>query len=328
MQIRAWAALCILITLVWAAPSSSAPPGWPASLTIGSGPPGSVLPIYGEALAAILTEALGIPVSAQATQGPVQNILLIDSGTVQLGFVSAGTTLQSWNGTGAWTQGKQMRSMRALFPTFGLAFQVVVLKSSGIRSFADMAGKKIGTGAAGTTGGTYMPEIFKLLGIPATFRNAAFNVMGSQMQSHELDVMLAAVEAPTPAIAELARAESVDFIAPSDTEIATIRKAMPEFGVAVVPAGTYPSLPADYKTIGMSVFGVASKDLPDDLVYAIVKAFYANHDRLVKAHVTARESVVENAKLITVIPFHPGAARYYREIGVEIPDALAKSTAQ
>jgi TRAP transporter TAXI family solute receptor len=135
--------------------------------------------------------------------------------------------------------------------------------------------------------------------------------------------MLAAVEVPTPAIAELAGAEPVEFIAPSDDEIATIRKAMPEFGVAVVPAGTYPSLQADYKTMGMFVFGVASKDLPDDLVQAIVKAFYANHDRLVKAHVTARESVVENVKVMTVIPFHPGAARYYREIGVEIPAASA-----
>jgi TRAP-type uncharacterized transport system substrate-binding protein len=67
MRIAAWTAICAVMSLAWAAPSSSAPPDWPTSLTIGSGPPGSVLPIYGEALAAILTEALGIPVSAQAT---------------------------------------------------------------------------------------------------------------------------------------------------------------------------------------------------------------------------------------------------------------------
>jgi TRAP-type uncharacterized transport system substrate-binding protein len=66
-------------------------------------------------------------------------------------------------------------------------------------------------------------------------------------------------------------------------------------------------------------FAVVSKDLPDDLVYAIVKAFYANHDRLVEAQASARESVVENLKHNEFLPYHPGALRYYREIGVELP---------
>jgi putative tryptophan/tyrosine transport system substrate-binding protein len=104
--------------------------------------------------------------------------------------------------------------------------------------------------------------------------------------------------------------------------VATIRKAIPELGVSVVPAGSYPSLKADYKTIGLYNFGVASKDLPDDLVYAIVKAFYANHDRTVKAVPSAREGVVENLKRNTLIPYHPGAVRYYREIGIDIPANL------
>ena len=94
---------------------------------------------------------------------------------------------------------------------------------------------------------------------------------------------------------------------------------------SVVPAGSYPSLTADYKTIGLFNFGIASKDLPDDLVYAIVKAFYANHDRLVEANPAARESVVENLDRNTFIPYHPGAIRYYREIGVELPAALVSA---
>ena len=67
---------------------------------------------------------------------------------------------------------------------------------------------------------------------------------------------------------------------------------------------------------------MVSKDLPDDLVYAIVKAFYANHDRMVKAVPAARDSVVANLNRNTFIPYHPGAVRYYREIGITIPAAL------
>jgi uncharacterized protein len=118
-------------------------------------------------------------------------------------------------------------------------------------------------------------------------------------------------------------AEPLQFIAPNDGEIAVLRKAMPELGVSAVPPGAYPSLKIEYKTIGLFNFAVASKDLPDDLVYHIVKAFYANHDSMVKVHPTARESVVENVKHNEFLPFHPGAIRYYREIGVAIPESQA-----
>jgi TRAP transporter TAXI family solute receptor len=325
MRIRAWTAACVLVWLGWATPSWSAPPGWPASLTIGTASPGGVYLPYGQALAPILTEALGIPVSAQATQGPDQNILLLESGDAPVGFVTMGVALQAWNGTGEWTHGKQMRSMRALFPMFDTPFQFVTPRNSGIRSAADMADKRIGIGPQGGTGGTYTPLIFKALGVAVVLRNGAWTLMGSQLRSHQLDAIVAAIGVPMPMIAEFDAAESVDFIPLGDDEIATIRKAMPELGVSVVPAGAYPSLKADYKTIGLYNFGVASKDLPDDLVYAIVKAFYANHDRMVQASPAARESVAENVKRDEFLPFHPGALRYYREIGVEIPKNLVST---
>jgi TRAP transporter TAXI family solute receptor len=322
MRIAAWAAGCVLMSLAWSAPSSSAPANWPAALTIGTGSPGGVYLPYGQGLAAILTEALGIPVSAQATQGPDQNILLIESGAAPVGLVTMGVALQAWSGTGAWTHDKQLRSMRALFPMYDTPFQFVVLKNSGIQSFADMTDKRIGAGPQGGTGGTYAPLIFKALRIPVTLRYGAWALMGSQMRSHQLDAIAAAIGVPMPLIAEFDATEPVDFISLGDADIATIRKAIPELGVSVVPAGSYPSLKADYKTIGLYNFGVASKDLPDDLVYAIVKAFYANHDRMVKAVPSAREGVVENLKRNTFIPYHPGAVRYYREIGIEIPADL------
>jgi uncharacterized protein len=237
MRIVAWTAICFLISLAWPAPSWSAPPGWPASLTIGTGSPGAVYLPYGQGLAPILTEALGIPVTAQATQGPDQNILLLESSDAPVGFVTMGVALQAWNGTGEWTHGKQLRSMRALFPMYDTPMQVVALKSTRIHSFADMADKRIGSGPQGGTVGTYAPSIFKVLGIPVTVRNGAFALMGSQLRSHQLDVVFGAGGVPVPWLAELDAAEPVDFIALGDGEIATIRKAMPELGMSVVPGG-------------------------------------------------------------------------------------------
>ena len=301
----------------------AADPDWPKSLTLATASPGGIYYVYGDALAKILTEKLGIPVNPLPTQGTVHNVKLLDSGGAQLGMTTMGVALQGWNGTGDWTDGKQVRNMRALFPMYDTPFQFVVLKNSGIQSFADMAEKRIGAGPQGGTGGTYAPLIFKALRIPVTLRNGAWALIGSQMRSHQLDAMAAAIGVPMPLITEFDATEPVDFIPPGDADIATIRKALPELGVSVVPAGSYASLKSDYKTIGLYNFGVAGKDLPDDLVYAIVKAFYANHDRMVKAIPAARDSVVGNLDRNTFIPYHPGAVRYYREIGIKIPAVLA-----
>ena len=70
-------------------------------------------------------------------------------------------------------------------------------------------------------------------------------------------------------------------------------------------------------------FAIGRDDLPDELVYQLVKAIYVNHDRLLKAYPTAAETLPQNVDKNTFLPFHPGAVRYYREIGINIPDALA-----
>jgi len=324
MRIGLWAAsLMVLVGL--SSPSSGAPPNWPSSLTIATASPGGVYLIYGQGLAPILSEALGIPVSTQATQGPDQNVLLLESGEAQLGFVTMGVALQAWNGTGEWTHGKQLRRLRALFPMYDTPFQFVALSDSGIKSLADMSNKRIGSGPQGGTAGTYLPLVFKALNIPVTLRYGAYETMETQLQSHLLDALGAAIGAPTPFISKLDEAHQMDFVTPTNEEIAKLREAMPELGVSVIPARTYPSLKSEYTTIGLFNFAVASKDLPADLVYEIVKAFYAGHDRMVKAHPAASESVIANLKRNEFLPYHPGAVRYYGENGINLPTSLSAS---
>jgi TRAP transporter TAXI family solute receptor len=323
MRVGFWIAVWAIIAVAWPSPSSSAPPNWPASLTIGTASPGGIYYIYGGGLAPILNEALGIPVSAQATQGSDQNILLIERGDAQLGFATMGVALQAWDGTGEWTHGQKLRGFRALFPMYDIPFQFLVLRDSGIRSFAQMADKRIGAGPPGGTAGNYVPAIFKTLNIAVTVRNGPWNAQASQLRSGLLDVFASAIGVPIPNFAELDPDGSVEFVPPNDNETATLRQAMPELTPSVVSAGSYTALKTDYKTIGLYSFGVVSKDLPDDLVYAIVKAFYDNHDRMVQVHPAARESVVTNLHRNQFLPYHAGAVRYYRERGIELPAALA-----
>ena len=100
---------------------------WPDTLTIGTGSPGGTYHVYGEGLARLLTRKLGLPVAIRETEGPVENIKLLEAGEIQLAFVTLGIAQQGWSGTGDWTGGRQFRSARALFPMYGTPFQFVVM---------------------------------------------------------------------------------------------------------------------------------------------------------------------------------------------------------
>src|SRR6266850_2054869 len=88
--------------LVAAAPSRAAEPHWPDYLTIGTASPGGTYYVYGEGLAKILMRALDLPVIMRPSDGPTQNIELLEAGDAQMGFVTSGIALQAWNATGVW----------------------------------------------------------------------------------------------------------------------------------------------------------------------------------------------------------------------------------
>jgi uncharacterized protein len=300
----------------------AAEPNWPKSLTLGSGPPGGVYYIYGDALAKVLTEKLAVAVNPAPTQGSVHNIKLIESGGAQLGMITMGIGLQGWNGTGEWTGGTKFRNMRALFPMYDAPFQVAVLQRSGIATFEQLDKKRIGGGTRAGAGGTYMPAILKVLGISAEISYGSFDDMATELLAGRIDAILSLLGTPVPAVQGVEAKEPVTFIGLSPEQIAAIRKAMPEFSPSKIAAGTYRSLDKDIVTVGVYNFAIGRADLPDDLVYQLVKAVFENRSRLLKATSTASETLPQNADKDTFLPFHLGAVRYYREIGISIPESL------
>jgi len=302
--------------------ASAANPDWPKSLTLGTASPGGIYYVYGAALARILTEKLGIPVNPLPTQGTVHNAKLVDSGGAQLGMITMGVALQGWNGTGDWTDGKQARNMRALFPMYDTPFQAFVLQRSGITALAQLGHKRVAVGPKASTGGTYIPEMFKLLGISAETVYGSFDAIVTDLSAGQLDAFTTLTGAPMPAVQAAEAKEPITFLALAPEQVDVIRKALPEFSPSKIAAGTYRSLAKDYVTIGVYNFAIGRPDLPDDLVYQLVKAVFENQPRLVEATSTASDTLPQNVVKDTFLPFHPGAIRYYREIGINIPDSL------
>jgi TRAP transporter TAXI family solute receptor len=265
--------------------------------------------IYGEALAQLLTEKLGVATNITPSHGSVHNVKLIETGTAQLGLVFM---------TGDWSA----PTMRALFPMYETPFHIVALRRSGITTLAQLDKKRISAGPRATVSADYAQRIFAAFGISAEMRYGSYDTQAAELLGGDIDAMFVPIAAPAPAIQKVEAKEPVTLISLSPEQIDIIRTAIPALIPSKIAAGTYRSLDKDFITVGLWNFVVGRADLPDDLVYQLVKAAFEGQPRLQKAHPVASGTVPQNAMKNTSLPFHPGAIRYYREIGIKIPESL------
>jgi TRAP transporter TAXI family solute receptor len=294
--------------------SDAARPGeahWPETLTIGTGSPGGTYYDYGDGLVKLLTRKLDVPVFMRPTEGPTENIKLLEAGEIQLAFVTLGVAQQAWNGSGEWTGGKQFRAMRAVFPMYDTPFQFMTLQRSGILTVSDLTDKRVGIGPQGGTTGVYMPEFFKVLKVNPISRTGSWSELAAAMEAGALDALAVGAGVPFPEFANLEKRNKVRYLPLAASQVVALRLALPELGASVVPAGSYPSLTRHYQTVGLYNFVVAHRTLPDDLVYRIAEAVFANHDEMMQVHNAAADTVPTNFTRNTILPFHDGAARWY-----------------
>lgn len=322
MKLRA-SALAFVAALLFMQNGWAAEPDWPKSIAIATASPGGTYYVYGQALARTLDDELGIEVTAEATQGPTRNIILIETGHAALGLITMGVGWEAWNGSGEWTKGERFRAMRALLPMYDSPFEIAVAKSLGLRSLDQLAGKRIGAGPRGSTSGDYFPRIFDTLKIPAVLVNGSVEQMMSEVSAKQLDGVVLATGVPVPALLELDQKEGMEFIPFTSDQIAILKQQMPELTDSVIPSGTYPSLMTEYQTVGLFNFVIAHKDIPNDLAYKIVKAAFDKRAQLIQAHSAAEETIPANIKYDAFLPIHPGAVRYYRELGINLAAVIA-----
>jgi TRAP transporter TAXI family solute receptor len=295
---------------------------WPKTLTLGTASVGGTYFVYGQVWASLVNDKVGTQISTQQTQGPNQNIILTDGKQIDLGMTTMGVALQAWNGQGAWTQGKKFQNIRATFPMYDTPFHFVALKKSGIKAVKDLSGKRAGVGPRAGTCGTYFPLMFKTLGVNTTVRNGQASDMAANLQDGLIDAFPFCAGIPIASYSELETTNDVQFFTFTADEIKKLKAAMPELSDSTIPKGTYKQLTEDHKTVGVYNFGIAHKDLPEDLVYEITKAVLENNAQMVKGHAAAKETLAENWERNTFLPFHPGAVRYYKEKGINIPANL------
>ncbi|WP_420410066.1 TAXI family TRAP transporter solute-binding subunit [Hoeflea sp.] len=297
---------------------------WPSSITIGTGSQGGTYFGYGSGFGAMISEDLGLNAGVEITGGPVQNVTLVETGEHQLGFVTLGPADEARKGESPLMPGVPHEKVRALFPMYQTPLQAAVLASSDIESFQDMEGKRVGVGPAGGTSATYWTRFFENAEGYGNvdISNAGGSDTAGQLKDGLIDAFVYAAGLPTGAYAQLAVENDVRFISMDEETLEKMMAIVPAMAPFTIPANTYEDQPEDLQTVSLWNFAITNTDMPESLAYEITKLAMTNHDRMVTNHAAAKETLPENVLKNQVIPFHPGAVKWFEENGYEIPADL------
>ncbi len=308
--------------LVAAAAAQADRSDWPSNFTVGTASQGGTYYVYGSGWANLVADELGLSGGGEVTGGPTQNLALVHTGDLAFGLTTMGPAADAVKGESPLAPGIPMDNVCALFPMYETPFSITALRSSGIESISDIPdGARIGFGPSASTSDTYFPAILETLGVDFQRRNGGWSDLGGQLQDGLLDVIAFAAGIPIPAVSQLEVQTNVNIIEFTEEEQATVLENFPvsEFWI---PASTYSTLEEDARAVSMWNFAISRCDLPEDFIYEVTKATMENNDKMRNVHRSAETTIPENIVHNTVLPFHPGAARWYQENGYEIDESL------
>ena len=297
---------------------------WPQSFTVGTASQGGTYFTYGSGWANLVADELGISGGGEVTGGPNQNLALVHSGELAFGMTTMGPAAEALAGESPIAPGVPLDNACAMFPMYQTPFSITVLQGSGIKSISDIPdGASIGFGPAGSTSDTYFPRMLTTLGVNYDRRTGSWSDLSGQLQDGLIDVIAFAAGIPVPAVSQLEVQTDIHIVEFTEAEQ---KKVMDAFPVSAfeIPAATYQSLDKPARAVSMWNFAIARCDLPESFVYEATKAVMENHDRMMEIHRASRSTVPENYDKNKVMPWHPGAARWFNENGYKISQDMIK----
>lgn len=294
-------------------------------LSIATGGTGGVYYPMGGGLAEIINNRIdGYSATAEVTGASVENMGLIATGDADLAIALADTVEQAYSGTGRF-EGQQLPMVRGLASMYANMVQIVALDSSGVTSLSDLRGRRVSVGAPGSGTEVNAEQILTANGISyedIDEQRLNFNETADALANGDIDVGFWSVGAPTSSILNLATTQSIHVIPLTEDEMTAAIGANPVFARTQLAGGTYTGVDEAVAVVGVPNVLVVSAEMDDDLAYAITKAMFDNIADLQAVHPAANETTVEFTLSATPVPLHPGAIRYFEEIGATIPDRL------
>ena len=272
---------------------------------------------YGSVLAQYVSANTGLDVTAVTGNGSQANVEDMDAGDYQLGFCQSDVMSYAYAGTNLFKETGAVGSFSVVAALYMEQVQIVTMNPD-IKTVADLKGKTVSIGALGS--GVYFNAIDVLGVYDMTEADISpvyqsFGDSAESLKDGKIDAAFIVAGAPTTAITDLSTSGQVYLVSIDDEHISQLISLSPYYSQYTVTADTY-NMPDDAQTVAIAAVVLARDDVSEDAIYAFVSTIFENAGDI--QHGKAAELSLEFGSSITDVPYHPGAAKYFAEKGIEV----------
>jgi len=316
-------AAALLLTIVLAATAGCAGGGGKTDVTIYTGGTGGTYFPLGSRYAELLNEnSTAIDASAVTSGASVTNAKAIGSGECQAGLLQNDVAYYARTGINMFDAAiPELQGVACWYPE---TIQFVVKADSGIATLEDMMGKNVAVGAPGSGTVVACEQILSVAGVwdSITRFDLNFAEAASAVKLGEVDAGFLVAGFPTSAVEELAVSEDVRIVEVPDDVLQGLQdEGYPFYVRQVIPSGTY-GMTSDVSTVAVQAMLGVGASVDEDVVYDMTKILFEQVDELRATHTKANDITLESALDGMSVVVHPGAVKYYEEMGVSVPADL------
>ncbi|MBT4138179.1 MAG: TAXI family TRAP transporter solute-binding subunit, partial [Candidatus Latescibacteria bacterium] len=274
--------------------------------------------VVGGAIAQVVNEnETAWDVSAEATKGTQENIRRLASGELDFALANAAISYFAVRGEGAWGQKQGVQAVMTLAPNIAL---FITPQNSGVKTLADLKGKRAVVGPAGAGFEYFLKPILKAHGVTYDDFTPLHNTQAGavdMLADGSASAAFLGGAVPTASITQASASQDIYFIPFDSAAKESLFKDYPFFFPATVKANTYRGQSDAFEGMNVgSMHLITRASLSEDVVYQFTKTLYEKRAEVVKMHPAGRAINPKNIIRDTGTQFHPGAIKYFKEIGI------------
>lgn len=290
---------------------------------MGTGNVGGTWYPVGGAFAAAMSMAENVTITPQTAAGSTETIRMMAAGERELGLLSTNMITWAEQGIEFFDGEEPVDCIRSIATCMPQAFHYVVRAGSGINDLTDLKSKRVGTGAPGSGEAIFAPAMIIMAGVDEgdfVQEMLSYTEQITAFKDRQLDSMFLNTPPPSSAVMDVASQADIKLVGFSDELIDKIIKTAPYYYKDTIKKDAYDFMTEDINTVGVMSCLTCHKDLPEDVVYEMTKALFENVDTIRSTHASVADFSIETALVGNSCKVHPGAIRYYEEMGIEVPD--------
>lgn len=292
-----------------------------------SGGPGGVYYHHGSGFAQYIEESLpGIRITVDVSAGSVENVRRVDQKEAEFGLAFIYNAYEAFKGMEEWGWEKEYSNIRGIAMYLWPETNWVTLKQKNVKSVEDLRGKKVSLGPPGSGSAVIAERMMKALGVLNDIKTSylPFADAAAALKDGQIDVFVGPGGYPAASLTEVATTHDMELISLTDEELDKCLEELPGSVKGIVPAGAYRGLEHPVQqTVSPSLI-IVNKDVPVEIVYKIVSAFFTDEGLNYAGNIHQDWKMVLpiDQRILEgmVIPLHVGAAKYWEELGLEIPE--------